>query len=213
MLSGSAEYESDKSLADWAEELEQTGQVEPTLLKARGTTDLPGLDALSATDVLVIYTRRLTLPEDQIAKIKEYCLAGKPIVGMRTASHAFQNWLDLDRQVFGGNYKGHYGRNVKTKLALTEAGQDHSITEGFEPYESESSLYRNTGLVDDATVLMDGTIPNHTEPVTWVRTFRDGRVFYTSLGGQEDFRQPAFRQLLLAGLGWAADRRLTVMAR
>ena len=36
-----------------------------------------------------------------------------------------------------------------------------------------------------------------TEPVAWINTNANRRVFYTSLGGPEDFKDPAFRRLLL----------------
>ncbi len=208
LLSGSFEYESDKTLADFQQELETRYPVEARLLKAPNEKQLPGLEALDDADLMVLYTRRITLPEADLERVKRYLLAGRPIVGIRTASHAFQNWLELDKLVLGGNYKGHFGRNLKTSLTLTEAGDEHATTRGFKPFESSASLYRNTGVADDVTVLMNGSIPEHTEPVSWVRRFREGRVFYTSLGGQADFREPAFRAMLTAAVFWAAGRQV-----
>jgi type 1 glutamine amidotransferase len=70
------------------------------------------------------------------------------------------------------------------------------------------SLYKNQGIADDATVLMTGTNPNTTEPVTWTREVNGGRVFYTSLGYQEDFQEPSFRRLLANAVFWVAGREV-----
>ena len=55
------------------------------------------------------------------------------------------------------------------------------------------SLYKNTGLAADAEVLLTGSIPGHTEPIAWTRVHNGGRVFYTSLGHPEDFKNANFR--------------------
>jgi len=61
-------------------------------------------------------------------------------------------------------------------------------------------------------VLLTGTIPDHTEPVAWVRVRKVGdktqRVFYTSLGHVEDFQDPSFKQLLVNALGWTTGHEL-----
>ena len=107
MISGSGEYESDKTLPILKTYLENKYPSIVTILSAKGH-ELPGLDALDRCDVVVLFTRRLKLQDDQLARIKKYCTSGKPLVGIRTASHGVETWLDLDREVLGGNYKGHY---------------------------------------------------------------------------------------------------------
>ena len=65
-------------------------------------SDVPGLENLASCDVAVLFARRLTIDGPQLERVKNYCLAGKPLVGIRTASHAFQNWLALDKEVLEG---------------------------------------------------------------------------------------------------------------
>ena len=77
------------------------------------STALPGIEAARTCDLLFVFVRRNTLPEDQLKIVQEYCEAGRPVVGIRTASHAFQNWLEFDKTVLGGNYRGHYGTGAK----------------------------------------------------------------------------------------------------
>ena len=50
------------------------------------------------------------------------------------------------------------------------------------------------------------TESNGDQPVTWAREFKGARVFYTSLGGRDDFDNPDFRRLLTNALFWTAKR-------
>ncbi|MBX3413995.1 MAG: penicillin acylase family protein [Pirellulales bacterium] len=206
LVSGSEEYKSDETLPILQDFLERHYDVECSRAFATSTKDLPGLEALDDCDVMVLFTRRLELSGDQLERFKKYCQGNKPIVGIRTASHAIQSYLEFDREILGGNYKGHYGNELKTHIA--DGVQDSPLLAGFKPFVSDGSLYRNTGLAEDCLVLMTGSIPDHTEPITWTRE-RDGRrVFYTSLGHPHDFRHRGFLQLLANGIHWAAQHEL-----
>lgn len=206
MLSGSEEYKSNESLAAFQEFVESKFPVKCSRAFWTSKTNLPGLNALESCDVMLVFTKRLELPSDQLDLIKKYCDAGRPIVGLRTASHAFQNWLELDREVFGGSYGGHYKSGVMTKVAIAKDAADHPVLKGVEPFESPSKLYKDPHNADDTKVLLTGTIPEHTEPLAWTREHRGGRVFYTSLGGPEDFEMKVFRTLLVNSIFWTARR-------
>src|SRR5262249_28041597 len=67
-----------------------------------------------------------------------------------------------------------------------------------------SHLYKSRDLAATVTPLMSGHVEGRTEsePVAWVNTDQDRRVFYTSLGSLDDFKQPFFRRLLLNGVLW-----------
>ena len=208
LVSGSLEYNSNESLADFQEWVESNYPVKCSraFLEGEDIKHLPGLENLDDCDVMVLFTRRLELSGDDLARIKKYCLSGRPVVGVRTASHAIQTWLELDKQVLGGNYKGHHENDVETRVAIVEENKNHPVLSGVTPFRTMGSLYKNQGIADDATVLMTGTNPNTTEPVTWTREVNGGRVFYTSLGYQEDFQEPSFRRLLANAVFWAAGR-------
>ena len=53
---------------------------------------------------------------------------------------------------------------------------------------------------------MSASTDEHDEPVTWTRTHAGGRVFYTSLGHQEDFEEPSFLRLLANAVLWCGGR-------
>ena len=69
------------------------------------------------------------------------------------------------------------------------------------------SLYKVSPLAKTATPLLTGSIPNQpVEPVAWVNGAGRSQVFYTSLGGPQDFQTAAFRRLLANAILWALDQ-------
>jgi trehalose utilization protein len=207
MLSGSAEYKSNESLAAFQQVVEKQYPIKCLRVFWKSKTDLPGLEALATSDVMLLFTKRLELRADQLELVKKYCLAGRPIVGVRTASHAFQNWLELDHLILGGDYQGHYGDGLVTKVAIASGAANHPILAGIQPFETPSKLYKNPHLAKDTNLLLSGSIPDHTEPVAWTRENRGGRVFYTSLGAPNDFEMKAFQTLLTNAIFWTARQK------
>ncbi|MFL5242825.1 MAG: PVC-type heme-binding CxxCH protein [Gemmataceae bacterium] len=208
LISGSLEYKSDESLAAFEKYLEEHFPVKCSRAFRKTDDDLPGLEALDNCDVALFFTRRLTIDGKQLERIKKYCEAGKPIVAVRTASHGFQNWLAMDNEVLGGNYKGHYGEGLDVKIAFVDKAKSHPVMAGVKSLSLAGSLYKNTGLAKDVTVLATGSIPDHSEPVAWTREHKGGRVFYTSLGHPKDFEDENFRRMLVNALFWTAKREI-----
>jgi len=208
LLSGSKEYRSNESLAGLQELLERDYLIKCSRAFWTSVDNLPGLEALDDSDVAVIFTRRLQITGEQLDCVKKYCLSGRPIVGLRTASHAFQNWLEFDRLVLGGDYQGHYGKGIVTQASIADGAIEHPVLTGVAPFESPSTLYKNPRLGDDTTLLLNGTITDHVEPLAWTRTHGGGRVFYTSLGGPEDFALAPFRRLVVNALFWTTRREI-----
>ncbi len=187
----------------------------------------PGLDeALRDTDLLVVSTRRRALAPATMAAVRAHLEAGRPLVGLRTASHAFAprgddragalargltEWPEFDAQVLGGNYQGHHDAGPITQVRAASGAEAHPLLRGLDltGFASRSSLYRSGPVAPAAEVLLWGEIRGQPpEPVAWTHRYgpRRARVFYTSLGGPEDFDTPAFRRLLLNGILWALDR-------
>ena len=208
LVSGSLEYKSDESLTVLQKYLEANYAVECSRAFRKTDTDVPGLEGLETCDVAVFFTRRLKIDGEQLDRVKKYAAAGKPMVAIRTASHGFQNWLEMDKEVFGGDYNMHHKDGPTCKVKIADAGRDHPVLAGVKPFDSVGSLYRNEKLAKDVTVLMTGTIPDRTEPLTWVREHKGGRVFYTSLGHPKDFEEPAFVRLIANALFWTARKEV-----
>ena len=208
LVSGEEEYHSAETLPAFAKFLETNQAVKTICLRRELKPDtIAGLDALERADLLILFARRMTLPDEQLKKFQTYFASGKPVIGLRTASHAFQNWLVFDKEVLGGNYQNHYGKDLLPRITREPAAVLHPILRGVPPaFASAGSLYRNTPLQTNTTVLLTGRIPDHTEPVAWTHDGRGARVFYTTLGHEKDFEDEAFRQLLLNAIKWTLNR-------
>src|SRR5262249_1484873 len=134
LVSGSLEYKSDESLAEFQKYLESHYNVKCSRAFRKTDEDLPGLENLETCDLMLLFTRRLKIEGEQVDRIKKYCKAGKPIVAVRTASHAFQTWLALDKEVLGGNYQGHYEQGRLAKVQIAEKAKNHPILVGIKPF-------------------------------------------------------------------------------
>ena len=203
-MSGSFEYKSDDSLIAFQKHLEANYPVECVRIfaKAEKDTALAGLENLEKCDVVVFFTRRLQIEGEALERVKKYVRSGKPIVGVRTASHGFQKWLEMDKDVLGGDYKGHFGAGV-AEVKATAKGKGHPILKGVDPFKTNGSLYKNPNVAADVTVLLQGYMGKESEPVAWTREKDGRRVFYTSLGHPDDFKNDNFIRLLTNGLAWA----------
>ena len=208
LVSGEDEYKSAETLPAFAKFLEANHGCKTICLRRASKPDtIAGLDALERADLLILYARRMTLPEEQLKKFQNYFASGKPVIGLRTTSHAFQNWLVFDKEVLGGNYQNHYGKELLPKITVHPAAMRHPILRGVPAtFVSAGSLYRNTPLQTNTTVLLTGRIPEHTEPVAWTHDRPGARIFYTSLGHEKDFEDEAFRRLLVNAIQWALNQ-------
>jgi hypothetical protein len=116
-VSGDEEYRSEEALPQLAKVLAKRHGFKCTVLFAvnpdkGGTIDpeynknIPGLEALKNADLMVILTRFRNLPDEQMKFVADYVEAGKPVVGLRTATHAF---------ALGSKEYGKYSWNAKEK--------------------------------------------------------------------------------------------------
>ncbi len=206
MLSGSFEYDSEASLVVFQDYIEKNYPVEASLLIYQNEDDNQSLESLQDADVLLVFTRRLNTTGKELDRFKAYCAAGKPIVGVRTASHAYQHWLAFDKEILGGDYHGHYGGGIVAHAEINPEAKDHPILQGISNFDSYGSLYKNPSIAADTTLLLTGYTEEHTEPVAWTRLHRGGRVFYTSLGHQKDFEVTMFLRLLANAVLWTGGR-------
>ena len=208
ILSGCPTYKSEESLPPFQEWLEKNYHVKCTRLVREGN-GFANLEKLDECDVLLVFFKRMNLEGEQLERFKKYVTSGKPVVGVRTASHAVQSWLDFDREVLGGNYHGHYDQGIECAVSRTEIGAKHPILNGVELSRVNDALYKNEGHAKDVTVLLEGDIPNQPdEALAWTREINGGRVFYTSLGAQDTFQLPDFRRMLANAIFWTAKREL-----
>jgi len=174
------------------------------LLVFASEQDERSLAAIDTADAVLVFTRRMHTAGIELERFQQYCRDGRPIVGVRTASHAWQNWLEFDREVLGGNYEGHFGSGVTTKVEFAAESAEHPILQDIEAFDAHGSLYQNTPIAEDTQLLATGEEGQHREPAAWTCD-RAGRAFYTSLGHQHDFWELDFLRLVRNGLLWSLN--------
>jgi type 1 glutamine amidotransferase len=176
-------------------------------------------DELREADLLILSIRRRALHPTEMTALKQYLAAGRPLVGVRTANHAFAmrpgqsppqghlTWPEFDAQIIGGNYAGHHGHGPKTTITTAPQAVQHPIVQGvITPFVAHGSLYKVSPLRSGATPLLIGRIVGaEPEPVAWTHMHGRSRVFYTSLGHKYDFREPSFIALLRNAVLWALE--------
>jgi len=168
------------------------------------------------SDLLFISVRRRAFKERTMNLIRNHVSLGKPIIAIRTTSHAFdlknspvpkghQVWTEWDKKVIGGNYNGHYGKGKICSIEHFSKPVPHPILQDVKlPFTTPATLYKNSPLPKSSTVLLQGRIKDSpSEPVAWTnRTASKAKIFYTSLWHIEDFEKPAFKQLLINAVKW-----------
>lgn len=210
LIAGDEEYRSEETLPMLASILRRDHGCRTTLrfsLDDEGFVDperldhIPGTEALDDADLLVLFTRFRALPDDQVEPILRYAASGRPIVGLRTATHAFRYPPDHPRaadlngdwpqRVLGQRWITHHGHFDEGGAPLTRVeprAVAHPVLRGVGPFEAYSWLYHVEGggdaLPSDATRLLDGEAikSGHTErfdrfprrnPVAWTIERKD----------------------------------------
>ena len=183
---------------------------------------LTGTSAIDDADVLLVSARRRLFTEAQVAAIRKHVAAGKGVVGIRTANHAFSlkgsaaipeghaAWTEFDAEVLGGNYTGHHGEGSKVAVEGISEAASHPILNGVfvSKLAGNGSLYKVSPLTTSTTTLLMGTIPGQSaEPILWTNlSASGGRVVYTSLGHPDDFNEPDFVTLLRNAIYYASGK-------
>ena len=218
---GEREYKTKDTLPKFAAEHLETRGMRCTFVHADPEDGnlFPGLESLKTADLLFVSVRRRSLPAAQLQLIREYLDAGRPMIGIRTASHAFHTrgqhpdghaeWQEFDPLVLGGNYRGHHGAGPKTTITAAEGVDSHPILRNLSvaSFVGNGSLYQVKPLQKTAMPILIGAVGElpH-EPVAWTHKYKNGRIFYTSLGHPEDFQQEDFNRLLGNAVLWALGK-------
>ncbi len=224
---GDDEYRTETTLPAFARsELEPAGlRCTFAIADPRKPNDFPGMAAIDDADLVIISTRRRAPAAGELERLKRHVAAGKPVIGLRTASHGFDarggvprghlEWPSFDHDVLGGHYTGHYPAAEHPTIERGPSDKPHPLLTGVElPFVSQGSLYKTSPLATSAFPFLVGKIAGHpAEPVAWINLNTEARVFYTSLGHPDDFRNPAFRRLLSNAVFWCLGRPVESQAR
>jgi type 1 glutamine amidotransferase len=165
-VTGDEEYRSEESMPMLAKMIERELGAETVVgysLDSTGVIDpnnlynISNLDELEDADLMVVFARYRQLPPEMAKKITDYAESGRPIMGFRTATHAFKYLEEKDSammvlndewptKVFGQQWivhHGHFddGHGRLTEVTIPEDGKDNPILRGVQPFEAYSWLY------------------------------------------------------------------------
>lgn len=234
-VTGDHEYSGEATLPLIASEFEKNYGFRTKVLKAspdhNSEENIPGLEALKDADVAVFFLRWRRLPADQIKHIEDYLKTGKPVVGFRTTTHAFnypkghelEKWNSFGELAFnappgwGGKANHtHYGHNSSTDVTIIPAAAKNPILTGVgNNFHARSWLYK---VLPDypakgSTLLLMGHSINPDKkdafdnPVAWtgINSY-GGKFFITTLGHPEDFGLEPFQRLIINSIHWASGK-------
>lgn len=165
LISGDEEYRSEEALPQLARILSEHHGFDCTVLFAQdpakpGIVDpnyvnnIPGMEALDKADLAYVFTRFRELPDKQMEHFESYLMKGGPVIGMRTATHAFNikdttsKWLHYSNSYDGekAEWKGGWGRLVLGEKWISHHGSHkHQSTRGILTEPSHPIL---TGIAD-----------------------------------------------------------------
>jgi type 1 glutamine amidotransferase len=158
LVAGDDEYRSEEALPQLAKILSKrhgftctvlfpidpkTGTIKPDFQE-----NIPGLERLAKADLMLMALRFRNLPDEQMKHLVDYIESGRPIVALRTSTHAFNqnsktyhkyHWTSKDwrggfgKQVLGETWVSHWGHHGKesTRGILDKSAADHPILKGI----------------------------------------------------------------------------------
>lgn len=185
-MAGDEEYRSEEALPMLAKILSQKHGFDCTVLFSvdpeKGYIDpnqqknIPGTEALNDADLLVVSLRFRDLPPEQTAPITEFLNAGKPVIGLRTSTHAFKgamaagDWKygNFGLEILGEKWVAHHGGHKRegARGIIEEANAEHPVLNGVEDVFAPSDVYTVKNLKGDETVLLRGAVTETLDPAS-----------------------------------------------
>ncbi len=181
-LAGDEEYRSEEALPQMAKILSErhgfkctvlfsvnpeTGEIDPNT-----NNNEPGIQALDTADLCVTSLRFRRWPDEQMKHFADYVAAGKPLIGLRTSTHAFSGlkgtyaaFNDFGKNVLGEKWVNHWGRHKSeaTHGVVEEAAKNDPLLNGVADVFGTSDVYEAYPPAD-AKILFRGVVLKGMKP-------------------------------------------------
>lgn len=218
LIAGDEEYRTEETMPMLGKILSQRHGFKCTVLFAFGPdgasyidannqAGLRGLEALDSADLMIIGTR-FRRPDDQgAAHITKFLNAGKPVIGIRTSTHAFNGngkfgsigYGEFGRKVLGEQWVSHHGQHKRqgARAVIEETNGNHPILKSVSDIFAPSDVYGVIHLTDEDQILLRGAVTetldpesrriegpknDPMQPLAWIHTYQtpDGSATGTS---------------------------------
>ena len=182
LLAGDEEYRSEEALPMLGKLLSQrhgftctvlfainreTGEIDPNT-----SDNLPGAEALDKADLVITSLRFRRWPDDQFKHFASYVKAGKPVIGLRTSTHAFNGikgdfapFNAFGKKVYGEGWVSHWGRHKSeaTRGVIEGGAKDDALLRGVNDIFGDTDVYEAYPPAD-ARILVRGVVLKGMKP-------------------------------------------------
>ncbi len=187
LIAGDEEYRTEETMPMLAKILSQKHGFKCTVVFSLGpdgadyidpnhSAGLRGLEALADADLMIIGTRFRSPVAEQAKHIADFLKAGKPVIGIRTATHAFKgngsfdgiSFNDFGMKVLGETWVNHHGQHKKdgARGVIESAQTTHPILRSVTDVFAPSDVYGVTHLTSADTILMRGAVTESLDPAS-----------------------------------------------
>lgn len=185
LVSGDEEYRTEETCPMLAKILSQKHGFDCTVLfsinpdggyiDSNYQKNTPGTEALDSADLLIIGTRFRQLPDDQITHFAKFLNDGKPVIGFRTATHAFSGdaktgdfkWAEFGLKILGEKWVSHHGAHKKegTRSSVVTSNGSNDVLKGVGEIFATTDVYGIANLDETtATILLRGEVTESLDP-------------------------------------------------
>lgn len=157
----------------------ETGEIDPN-----NQVNIPHLEFLDSADLVVMGWRFRHPPAEAMEHFLKYLEAGKPIIGIRTSTHAFSfpgeapdnlkrlTWNAGDwpggfgKQVLGETWVSHHGNHggESTRGVIEPGNGEHPVLKGVKDVWGPTDVYGINSLPQDSIVLLRGQVLTGMKP-------------------------------------------------
>lgn len=230
LLSGDEEYRSEETMPMLAKILSQhhgfdcvvlfSWSSDGAYIDPNNQKSLEGLEQLDDADLMICATRFRTPPAESMKSFEKFLDAGKPVIGMRTATHGFRGkWSFFGLQILGEKWVNHHGGHKRQgcRGVIEKANAKHPILNSVEDVFAPSDVYGVIHLKEEAKILLRGAVTESLDPASkpvegkkndpmmplaWIRPYKspgggEGQAFCTTMGASVDMVGADSRRLIV----------------
>ncbi|MBT6155031.1 MAG: hypothetical protein HOH82_10135 [Planctomycetaceae bacterium] len=155
------------------------GTIDPT-----NQTNIPGIEKLAGADLMILALRFRELPDSDMKHFDQYVNSGKPIIGLRTATHSFSysrnkqspfarysfnngDWKGgFGQQVLGDTWISHHGHHGResTRGVINPKNAKHPILTGVDDIWGPTDVYGIRNLLPTDNILVRGQVLTGMKP-------------------------------------------------
>jgi type 1 glutamine amidotransferase len=193
--------------------LEKSGRFDVTISTDKEVFASPGLSDNDAIVLSFGFWKEADPSEKAKAGLLDYVRNGGNLVALHFACSSFQDWKEYGTLLGRVWKKGVGGHGPYGEFEVNITAPEHPITKGLGDFKTEDELYSKLSGEEEIEVLASAYSDwsKKIEPIVFVKRYGKGRVVQNVLGHALDSKQnPAYQQLLIRDVEWAATGEVTL---